>query len=58
MYDEYDAIIKSGTYNLVPRPENANIIRLMWLHNNKFDAERVFKKQKSRLIYSNGKTQE
>ena len=54
---EYNAIIKSGTYDLVPRPKHTNIVRSMWLHKHKFDADGNFKSHKSRLV-ANGKSQE
>lgn len=57
MTTEYGAIIKSGTYDLVPRPPGANVIRSMWLHKHKYDANGVFKKHKSRLV-ANGKNQQ
>ena len=57
MGDEYSAIIKSKTFDLVPRPKNTNIIRSMWLHKHKYDANGCFKKHKSRLV-ANGKSQE
>src|SRR5690606_27800191 len=57
MNDEYDAIIKSGIYNLVPRPPNANIVSSMWLHKPKYNADGTFKKHKSRLV-ANEKSQE
>ena len=57
MNDEYDAIIKSDTFDLVPRPPNTNIVRSMWLHKHKYNADGTFKKHKSRLV-ANGKSQE
>lgn len=54
---EYDAIIKSGTYDLVPRHKNTNIVHSMWLYKEKFDAQGVFKRNKARLV-ANGKSQE
>lgn len=57
MTTEYDAIIKSGTFDLVPRPPDANSIRSMWLHKHKYDANGVFRKHKSRLV-ANGKSQQ
>ena len=54
---EYDAIIRSGTYDLVPRPKNTNIIRCLWLYKHKYDAQGNFKCHKSRLV-ANGKSQE
>lgn len=55
--DEYSAIIKSKTYDLVPRPPNANIINSLWLYKHKYDANGVYKKPKARLV-ADGKTQE
>lgn len=57
MIDEYYAIIKSNTFDLVPRPKNINIVHSMWLHKHKYDAKGVFKKHKSRLV-TNGKSQQ
>lgn len=57
MSKEYDAIVKSGTFDLVPRPSNTNIVRSMWLHKHKYDADGNFKIHKSRLV-ANGKSQE
>lgn len=57
MCDEYSAFIKSKTFDLVPRPKDTNIVRCMWLHKHKYDADGVFKKHKSRLV-ANGKSQE
>lgn len=57
MGDEYNAIVKSKTFDLVPRLKGANIIRSMWLHKHKYDANGCFKKHKSRLV-ANGKSQE
>lgn len=54
---EYDAIVKSETFDLVPRPPNTNIVRSMWLYKHKYDADGVFCKHKSRLV-ANGKSQE
>lgn len=54
---EYDAIVKSETFDLVPRPPNTNIVSSMWLYKHKFDAEGEFKSHKSRLV-ANGKSQE
>ncbi|XP_018514374.1 uncharacterized mitochondrial protein AtMg00810-like [Brassica rapa] len=54
---EYDAIVKSETFDLVPRPPNVNIVRSMWLYKHKYDADGNFKGHKSRLV-ANGKSQE
>ncbi|CAA7028135.1 unnamed protein product [Microthlaspi erraticum] len=57
MGTEYDAQIKSGTWKLVPRPLNANIVNYMWLFRHKFDAGGRLSRYKARLI-ANGKSQE
>ena len=57
MTDEYNAIMKSQTFDPVPRQKNTNIVRSLWLHKHKYDANGVFKKHKSRLV-ANGKSQE
>lgn len=54
---EYNAIVKSDTFDLVPRPPNNNIVRSMWLYKHKYDADGNFKCHKSRLV-ANGKSQE
>ncbi|GJU76227.1 ribonuclease H-like domain-containing protein [Tanacetum coccineum] len=35
MVDEYNALISNGTWALVPRPANVNIVRSMWLFKHK-----------------------
>ena len=57
MTKEYNAIVKSETFDLVPRPPNTNIVRSMWLHKHKYDADGNFTNHKSRLV-ANGKSQE
>ena len=47
MIEEYDAHIKRGTWDLVPRPPGTNIIRSMWLYCHKFNADGTIKKHKS-----------
>ncbi|GJS08780.1 ribonuclease H-like domain-containing protein [Tanacetum coccineum] len=39
MRDEYDALIKNNTWTLVPRPQDANVVRCMWLFRHKFIAD-------------------
>ena len=41
----------------VPRPDNVNIVRSMWIHRHKFDAEGILRRHKSRLL-ANGKSQQ
>jgi hypothetical protein len=35
MKDEYDALIANKTWDLVPRPANANVIRSLWIFRHK-----------------------
>ncbi|GJV87398.1 ribonuclease H-like domain-containing protein [Tanacetum coccineum] len=39
MVDEYNALISNGTWALVPRPANVNIVRSMWFFKHKFNAD-------------------
>ncbi|KAG7600292.1 GAG-pre-integrase domain [Arabidopsis suecica] len=57
MKDEYDALIKRGTWRLVPRPVATNIIRSMWLFRHKFKADGTLSRYKARLV-ANGKSQQ
>lgn len=57
MNEEYDAQIKKGTWDLVPRPQNTNIVRSMWLFRHKFGADGKLSRYKARLV-ANGKSQE
>lgn len=50
MTDEYDAIIKTRTWDLVPRPKDANIVRSMWLFKHKYDAGGSLTRHKARLV--------
>nr|GEV33205.1 ribonuclease H-like domain-containing protein [Tanacetum cinerariifolium] len=38
MINEYNALITSGTWVLIPRPANINVVRSMWLFKHKFNA--------------------
>ncbi|GKC51601.1 ribonuclease H-like domain-containing protein [Tanacetum coccineum] len=39
MYDEYNALIKNGTWILVLKPPNANVVWSMWLFRHKYHAD-------------------
>ncbi|GKA44620.1 ribonuclease H-like domain-containing protein [Tanacetum coccineum] len=39
MLDEYNALITNGTWDLVPRPANVNVVCSMWLFKHKFNAD-------------------
>lgn len=56
MNEEYNAQITKGTWSLVPRPPNTNIVRSMWLFTHKFDADGKLSRYKARLV-ANGKSQ-
>ena len=50
MQDEYDALIENKTWDLVPRPFNANIIRSLWIFRHKKKSDGSFERYKARLI--------
>ncbi|KAL2936002.1 Retrovirus-related Pol polyprotein from transposon RE1 [Bienertia sinuspersici] len=56
MQEEYDALIENGTWELVPRPSNANIIRSLWIFRHKMKSDGSFERYKARLV-GDGKTQ-
>ncbi|GKC82756.1 ribonuclease H-like domain-containing protein [Tanacetum coccineum] len=57
MYDEYNALIKNGTWILVPKPPNVNVVRSMWLFRHKYHADGSLSRYKARLV-ANGGTQQ
>ncbi|GJR40193.1 ribonuclease H-like domain-containing protein, partial [Tanacetum coccineum] len=57
MYDEYNALVKNGTWLLVPRPEDVNMVRSMWLFKHKFHADGTLSSYKARLV-ANGSSQQ
>ncbi|GJV67228.1 ribonuclease H-like domain-containing protein [Tanacetum coccineum] len=56
MYDEYNALVKNGTWLLVPRPAGVNMVRSMWLFKHKFHADGTLSRYKARLV-ANGSSQ-
>nr|GEV65344.1 ribonuclease H-like domain-containing protein [Tanacetum cinerariifolium] len=50
MLDEYNALITNGTWVLVPRPSNVNVVRFMWLFKHKFHADGSLRRYKARLV--------
>nr|GFB93549.1 ribonuclease H-like domain-containing protein [Tanacetum cinerariifolium] len=50
MLDEYNALITNGAWVLVPRPDNVNIGRSMWLFRHKFHAYVFLSRYKARLV--------
>ncbi|KAJ9558576.1 hypothetical protein OSB04_013190 [Centaurea solstitialis] len=57
MNEEYHALIKNGTWTLVPRPPGVNIVRSMWLFRHKFNADGSLSRYKARLV-ANGRSQQ
>lgn len=56
MLTEFHALLKQQTWELVPRPHNANIIRCHWLFRHKFRSDGSLERYKARLVV-NGKSQ-
>ncbi|GJR45342.1 ribonuclease H-like domain-containing protein [Tanacetum coccineum] len=57
MLDEYNALITNGTWVLVPRPSNVNVVRSIWLFKHKFNADGSLSRCKARLV-ANGRNQQ
>ncbi|GJZ29883.1 ribonuclease H-like domain-containing protein, partial [Tanacetum coccineum] len=57
MHDEYNVLVKNGTWILVPRPSNVNLIRSMWLFKHKFHPDGTLSRYKARLV-ANGSSQQ
>ncbi|GJT03581.1 ribonuclease H-like domain-containing protein [Tanacetum coccineum] len=51
MYDEYNALVKNGTWILVPSPPGANLVRSIGLFKHKFHAD-VWKLATIRIVLS------
>ncbi|KAJ0836851.1 putative RNA-directed DNA polymerase [Helianthus annuus] len=56
MVNEYKALLENNTWELVPRPSNAPVIRCTWLFKHKFHADGTLERHKARLVV-NGKSQ-
>nr|GFC34304.1 ribonuclease H-like domain-containing protein [Tanacetum cinerariifolium] len=57
MLGEYNALIKNGTWILVPKPAGVNMVRSMWLFKHKFHANGTLSRYKARLV-ANGSSQQ
>nr|GEU61630.1 ribonuclease H-like domain-containing protein [Tanacetum cinerariifolium] len=57
MYDEYIALVKNGTWILVPRPTDANLVWSMWLFKHKFHGDGTLSRYKARIV-ANGSSQQ
>jgi histone deacetylase 1/2 len=58
MNDEYNALIENKTWELVPRPSNANVIRSMWIFRHKKNSYGSFERYKARLLGNGANQQE
>ncbi|KAK9077447.1 hypothetical protein SSX86_005784 [Deinandra increscens subsp. villosa] len=50
MEEEYSALIKNGTWSLVPRVQGANVVDCKWLYKLKRDATGAISRYKARLV--------
>ncbi|CAN4099999.1 unnamed protein product [Withania somnifera] len=55
MIDEFNALIKNRTWELVPRPPEVNVIRSIWIFTHKIKSDGSFERHKARLV-GDGKT--
>nr|GFB11610.1 ribonuclease H-like domain-containing protein [Tanacetum cinerariifolium] len=57
MHDEYNTLVKNGTWILLPWPASINFVRSMWLFKHKFHADGTLSRYKARLV-ANGSSQQ
>ncbi|GKE10135.1 ribonuclease H-like domain-containing protein, partial [Tanacetum coccineum] len=57
MYDENNALVKNGTWLLVPRPTGVNMVHFMWLFKHEFHADGTLSRYKARFV-ANGSSQQ
>ncbi|GKD61118.1 ribonuclease H-like domain-containing protein, partial [Tanacetum coccineum] len=50
MYAEYNALVRNGTWILVLKPSNVNLVRSMWLFKHKFHADGTLSHNKACLV--------
>ena len=48
--DEYDALIRQGTWSSIPPPENHNIVGYKWVYKLKTHCDRSIARYKARLV--------
>lgn len=56
MKEEFNALISNGTWVLVPRPPDANVVNCIWLFKQKYNAYGSLAHYKARLV-ANGRSQ-
>ena len=54
--EEFNALIENNTWDLVPQPPNANVIRSLWIFWVKTKSDGFFERYKARLV-GDGKSQ-
>nr|GEW92955.1 NBS-containing resistance-like protein [Tanacetum cinerariifolium] len=57
MYDEYNALVKNGTWDLVPMPADVNMVRSVWLFKHKFHVDGTLSRYKARLVANDSSQQ-
>ncbi|GJU69374.1 ribonuclease H-like domain-containing protein [Tanacetum coccineum] len=57
MYDQYNVLVKNSTWIHVPRPNDANLVRYMWLFKHKFHADGTLSRYKARLVANDSSQQ-
>jgi hypothetical protein len=50
MLEEYDALLQNHTWDLVPRPRQANIVTGKWIFKHKFSADGTLERYKARYV--------
>lgn len=50
MQEEFNALIKNGTWELVPRPTDTNTIRCIWLYKHMYMSSGSLQRYKARLL--------
>jgi hypothetical protein len=50
MTDEFEALQRNGTWQLVPRASHANIISGKWIFKNKYHADGTLERRKARWV--------
>jgi hypothetical protein len=50
MQDEYDALLRQGTWSLVPPPQNHNIVGCKWVYKLKTHSDGSLARYKARLV--------
>jgi hypothetical protein len=50
MLEEYDALLQNHTWDLVPRPRQANVVTGKWIFKHKFSADGTLERYKARWV--------